>query len=86
MTRLCQVRDSIADELQNLQDKHFEANQQTVMIEMGYVQLLALANQLILGGEVESAHALEDPKHDMKLTTQVYVQLKFLMKKQAQAD
>ena len=39
---------------------------------MRLVQLLRLSNQLILGGDVDSAAALENPYNDLKLITKIY--------------
>ena len=50
--------------------------------EMCFVQLLNLANQLILGGDVDSAQELAaNPQNDIKTIKQIYLQLKFLLKK-----
>lgn len=51
--------------------------------EMGLVQLLGLANQLILDGDVSSAQELQqNPQSDIQPIKKVYVQLRFLLTKQ----
>ena len=56
LAALCNVRDKIAEELQALQDDQQTSQSLELMQnEMGLVQLLGLANQLIFDGDVSSA-------------------------------
>ena len=40
-----------------------------------------MVNQLILGGDVESAQAMAETKVEIKTVVKIHMQLKFLMKK-----
>ena len=83
----------IRDELSRVQTiQNLNASPMTVRSEMGFVQLLQLANQLINGGAVNLAAstnslAMGTPQtEEVKHVTKIYLQLKYFMKEEKQVS